>query len=1317
MMYRIKKVLMTQFLLIGLIFAYSQNPVNIPNNISVIKSDETGIDFRISYSNDAVKQEKIKLDGNEYTVFEITSASRRNKPGELDLPSQELVIGIPPEGEISLSAQVVSHTYADNIQIPPVPYQTFEGRKDYRLVQDIQDNEYPAQVYEITSIGYFRNNRIARIKFYPVQYHEAKRRAVIANEISVAIRFSNPARFDLVTDYFDGVFADIAINGAQAVSWKSAVATNRDFNYGYSRYPQGFTNWYKIKIESTGVYKLTYNELKQAGVPVDIIDPRTIRLFNIGEYISNVDYPDTMIEIPIALFGESDSVFNRKDYILFFGVSPNRYNRARSKFNTNVFTKYNYYWLTWGMTSSAANFGKRMQKITSTSQGISLSSAENYIRLEKDRDCPARNGLLWIWEFYTKESGVINKSFNLPIEITNPESLYALSGRFYGQTSANWLRIGINNTMLDSFYFTGWSTSPPPFNFSINQRLPLSDANTINFQLYNQSNQEVFLDYLDCRYRQKLALPQNSKILCFYSQPGDYQYKISNVSNRPLVFDIDDYFTPKMISGYYQNRDTIIFGVSVSETSYYYITDESRARSVLSIEQKNPGQTYSYADQDYYIIVADELFESARLFENYRHHNITGINQAKAIAVPLSRIYDDFTFGIEEPGAIKRLFKKNRPYYGLLLGDGTYDYRNILGLANFPAVPAYESGYDIDFQVYSTGAIAFDAWYADFDGMGSSPDMILGRVTARTGSEVRRYYDKLVSYESNTTCGLWNKRFLFLSDDEWKGQGAPDEFGFEHIANNENLENNLYTTTNQKFRHYEPVKVYLTEYPFSETRDKRKAREALLAELSRGVSLWCYFGHGAGFQLAHEQALNIVHVPLVNTNRRNFISFYGSCGVGRFEDTKFESVAEELVRKYDAGIATVAASKATYSGINFAFANIFFSQLINQPDSTIGNAFLRGWFVDSSYHLFGDPAAIPALPNNFGNLSVLPDTLRSGQQVTAQSIITGSARYAGSAYAGKWRRQYTSSIGTIYYNLAGYEVFRGLGNTSSGVLDFSFMMPTGLPRQNRYDVLNGAGFYTEIERSARITALAFKPGQKIIYSYLKDTIPFDTLEMSNIDNRGPQIAFYIGDKRIKANDRVTKQFELTGLFRDSSGILMAPIVGFNPRLIVKKQPNRILEDVDVTAYFNYDLNSYYQGRVKYPVTLDTGKCLVTFKIADNLRNVSSDSVELSVERSQNLVFENVLYYSPLNARNGYFTFELSKPARVDIKIYTIVGRLVKTISDRMCSFGYNQIEWDGLDQSGQVPANGVYLYKITGHAVDLNREERQSVIEKLIISH
>jgi hypothetical protein len=211
--------------------------------------------------------------------------------------------------------------------------------------------------------------------------------------------------------------------------------------------------------------------------------------------------------------------------------------------------------------------------------------------------------------------------------------------------------------------------------------------------------------------------------------------------------------------------------------------------------------------------------------------------------------------------------------------------------------------------------------------------------------------------------------------------------------------------------------------------------------------------------------------------------------------------------------------------------------------------------------------------------------------------------------------------------------------------------------------------------------------------------------------------FYNEDKRIKPSDVVPKQFTLSVKMSDSSGILIAPMSNYNPRLIIKKRPNQTIEDVDVTSYFTYDINNFDQGQISYPVTLDTGECVIIVKTADNLKNLTTDSVIVNVQKSQKLEIDKVLYYSASGNRTSYFTFTLSQPAVIGIKIYTINGRLVKTLNERLCNFGYNQIVWDGLDDDRVIPSNGVYLYKISASSYTSSREERKSAIDKFIILH
>ena len=61
----------------------------------------------------------------------------------------------------------------------------------------------------------------------------------------------------------------------------------------------------------------------------------------------------------------------------------------------------------------------------------------------------------------------------------------------------------------------------------------------------------------------------------------------------------------------------------------------------------------------------------------------------------------------------------------------------------------------------------------------------------------------------------------------------------------------------------------------------------------------------------------------------------------------------------------------------------------------------------------------------------------------------------------------------------------------------------------------------------------------------------------------------------------------------------------------------------------------------------------------------------------------------------FFTYELTQaPYSVEIKIYTIGGRLIRTISEASAKRGYNEQHWNVRDENGIRLANGIYFYKI-----------------------
>lgn len=69
------------------------------------------------------------------------------------------------------------------------------------------------------------------------------------------------------------------------------------------------------------------------------------------------------------------------------------------------------------------------------------------------------------------------------------------------------------------------------------------------------------------------------------------------------------------------------------------------------------------------------------------------------------------------------------------------------------------------------------------------------------------------------------------------------------------------------------------------------------------------------------------------------------------------------------------------------------------------------------------------------------------------------------------------------------------------------------------------------------------------------------------------------------------------------------------------------------------------------------------------------------------------YPNPFN-RVTVIPFELPANAKVELVIYDIMGRHVRTLVDRMMSAGYHTVAWTGDTEAGTLAGSGVYIYQL-----------------------
>ncbi|MBM3313497.1 hypothetical protein FJY70_02760, partial [candidate division WOR-3 bacterium] len=830
-----------------------------------------------------------------------------------------------------------------------------------------------------------------------------------ANVEEQAAETGLPARGRTQPDPLDHVVAGMFLNPEQAMEWRLAWPDRRPSQFDRS------PNWVKIRVDSTGIYAISGRDLAAAGVHLSGLDPRTLALFTIGEHEPNRSYPDSMRAVPILVQGEEDGTIGPSDRVVFYGLAPEHWVGRDSVFVKNYFTRHNVYWLTWG--------GARGSRIPSglgpdTAGSPVVHTGRNKLHQEKDLDCPARSGLLWIWTQLFKAADREVATLHVPLELSYPVQVVRLSGRLMASADGNRLSMLFNHRPVAAFEF---QKSPPsgPFDFSAEETLPVNfSRNVLTFELRGNGEKRLYLDYLEVEYQRRLSLA-NGRLDFLADDTGKFRFCIRDARECPLVLDVTDPYAPRVSDSVEWMDDSARFCRRLTRPSAFALALPSCCLRPASLELRHPGRLRKSERQaDYWVVTPKEYLGPAQQLARYRTSNVAGIVHAVADVAILDEIYDEYAFGMEEPGAIKRFFADKHPAYGLLAGDATCDYKGILG-RRAPGVPTYEYGFGLNPDAYDRSALAFDAWYADFDGEGTSPDMILGRFTCRSAPELRQFVDKVMAYE-NQPAGIWNKRYLLLADDEFFGEADStsnrrwDPIGFGHIAYCE-------ATSQLAENQLDLVKVYLTEWPYVGVKNKPGAHAEFMRQMNLGGVVLVFFGHGAGFDLTHESVLNITQVPQIDNRRRSPFCYFGSCSVGRFDDTQFECIAEELVRQPGGAIASVGATKATQASSNAVFARNLLTPLFTQPESTIGRSFYQAWPGDKIYHLFGDPATVLRLPRpSTQEIGVSPETLRPGGAFRINGLIeVPRAKFAWTLQGPRRARTYRSFRGETSYVLPG----------------------------------------------------------------------------------------------------------------------------------------------------------------------------------------------------------------------------------------------------------------------------------------------------------
>jgi len=1114
--------------------------------------------------------------------------------------------------------------------------------------------------------------------------------------------------------------------------------------------------WYRFYVDTTGVYKLSRNFLRNLGVNVNNVDPRSIRVFGNGGQMlplaNNANFQLDMVENAVKVVGEEDGVFNSNDYILMYAVGPNGYNQE-SNTHINLYSDRAYYYI-----NVNSGFGKRIEEASQpeAEPNLILETFHDYQFYENDEYNIAKLGRRWFGDrFYFENDQTFNFSF--PNIITNEPIKLKVYTAAVGESQTSML-LKVNNVEVDNFFYDEIDEPILAHEDVFNGELAVSSGEiVINLNYNNNGNPSAigYLDYISIEAERALTHLGNQFLFKHNSTPfesGIVQYNISNASAVSEVWDVTNQYDITS----YNNQDsntTFSFKANLGELKSYQVVDPSdyyapkRESNSSVVNQDIKGTVFlnnqgQFEDVDYLIIAREDMLSQAeRLAEINRTYN-----NLNAKVYLLKDIYQEFSSGSQDISAIRNFVRyvyqnassdAYRLKYLCLFGDASFDYKDRIS-GNTNIVPSWHSLSSFSLS----GSYISDDFFGmmdDNEGEMSNSDKLdiaVGRILAETPQRAKEMVDKVESYYQTETYGAWRNNFVVVSDDvdeSWENilQETTDEIG--DLVTEEKPFINVTKVHADSF--LQESTAGGTRYP--------DVNKAIFDAIEVGALVINYFGHGGEDGLARERLFDKINAQeLKNECKLNcFVTV--TCEYTKFDNPLRPTAGEYLFWNKDGGaIGLITTTRRIFVSVGvafnqalekylFAFGSNDYPSMAEALRLTKNDPIIDDIDQRRLVFFIGDPALKLAFPKpdirvtkindepvgtNTDVLEALSRAEIEGEVVDASGNVL--TNYNGVLTATIYDKEIErSTLGNdgiqenneliiLDYTTLGEIIFRGQATITNGQFNFDFIVPRdiGIP------VGNGKiSLYAKTESPLGDNAGA---------NY--DVKIGGINENAEEDNIGPTISLYMNDENFVSGGITNEEPSLLAKLYDENGINTASGIGHDIIAILDGDESNPYK---LNDYYQTEVDDYQRGTVTYPFReLEPGLHTLTFKAWDVYNNSSTQEIQFMVyDKDESLVIKNVLNYpNPfVNYTEFWFNHNSSDVLDVSVQIFTVSGKLIKTINGQTGAGNKNSsstsrdIVWDGRDDFGDKIGKGVYVYKLIVRSNHLNK--RVEKIQKLVI--
>ncbi|MCX6142283.1 MAG: type IX secretion system sortase PorU [Ignavibacteriales bacterium] len=1275
-------------------------------------------------------------DGVKYTRFEFHGAAfDPGEPGSPLVPFRPVLLQLPSR---RYSVEVLAQDYDDLTGIKAATRPSLQSIKGFGFSpaysspkpKYLVSERAPRQSVEMKDVGVSRGVLLGTLRIYPVQFSLSRNEVRVFRRIVVRVNFTGGRPTAQVASAFlKSQFPSQLLKTEQAGS--QILVSDSPLAQG---------DWYRMEVAETGIYRIDQSFLSKAGISSSAIgNVNSIRIFgNDGLELPedlNAARPNGNVEIPrLVVDKNGNGVLDADDFILFYGKSPRgwKYSPTEKTFHhyLNHYTEANVYFLTFGGTGR----GKNMDSVssTNTSGGYKPSDIQGKLFVEDEKVNFVKSGREWVGEAFDISQTFNAFTNNIPAVVSTKPVTYRFA--FYSRSASvdtftvleNGQSLGVPMMMYPvdlSSFEQERAYQAPAYTFTRTGALP-NDRSLLRIQFGAASQAaQGWLDWFEILYNRRFEADNDLLLFPSPDTSAVINYEISKFSSREIyVFDVTQHNAVKQVTSLaFDAADASIVRFQLSQTSgsvrELIAMGPKGYKTALNVKRMSNSNLHgNIAGADFIILTPPDFSSEAQRLKAHREQ----IDQMTVSVVNLDQVFNEFSSGNPDPIAIRDFLKyaqttwKIAPQYVLLFGAGNYDYRNNRNTNATNWVPPYET-LESNIQILT---LASDDYYVFLDPSADRISMAIGRLPIRSLTDAQTVVNKIISYESNASFDSWRNKITFVADDGLTSTGDDRD---THTSQAEELAQGHTPDSFTK------DKIYIVQYPTVNTstgRRKPTANEAIDEAINAGTAILNWTGHGNTLQWAHENVFSIDQdFPLLNNKGKLFFLVAATCDYARYDDPPPSDVSagEQLLLMADRGaIGEVTPDRIVYSGDNAILNEALYDNLLKMDSQgkpvRLGDAMWQTKQVlnstnDQKHHLLADPTMRLAVPRGVVSIDSV-----NGQAATSlvaagalsKVRVTGSVKKSDGSTPTSLRGQALLEVydskrtvlvpiwGDYSFVMNGSLIYRGQVSVRNGQVQGTFPIPKDVSYGN--------------DRS-RIALYASNDSTDAV-GYTENFSITGT-SVAAVDTTGPSMKIYFNDQTSHTGGVISPDATMIVDLADSSGINTST-AGIGHKLEATLDGSQ--KTFDLTGFYRGNLDTYQSGQIRYQFTaLPEGRHTIDVKAWDIYNNSSSAEAFFEVRATSQLSLYNVFNVPNPFARSTTFTFQRTSndPVDVEIKVYTVAGRLIQTLEASSVVDRFVQMPWDGRDRDGSELANGVYLYRVIAKSLD--RTSTSEVIGKLAV--